>query len=1019
MRGLKRILLFLFVTSAGQAFSQVPGCTDPSACNFDASATEDDGTCDYSCYGCTEPTANNYNPNATVNDGSCLWDSCVPYELVIEEACLWDSQTGDFITRVAITPSISGVCYLEEICWQQVGGGGTGCIDLPAIGEFITDGETVIIPLLAGGVYSFTATTFDGTSDPVEIAVNCYDNQNACGNPYAVNYDPEAENTFELACIYDEFICDCAGTQHNIGVLIWLGDGFYDEGTTSYWYGVPVDFTCNLWGWDCGDGGINHDPYDTCLGELPPNNGCAAPACTPLIMSFEQGECTYSDSLGYRPSFDVTFTMNGPCEVTDLNYRVNSGEWQEIDLTDLNITSDLSFTMENTIADGNYQFSFETSAESVSPYFYWNNGNCYDENTICDCSDNVYDIGVLDRLGDGNLDFGTSIGEPSVNFNCLKWGYDCGDAGVDADPIGVCEGNLPPNNGCMTFYFGCDDETACNYNAGVNFNDGSCDYETCLGCMDPTACNWDITATQDDGTCDYESCIGCTDPTACNYEPDNTEEDGSCTYDCQGCMNPDACNFDPLATENDDSCHFDCYGCTDTGACNYNPDATIDNGSCNNDCIGCMDSGACNYDPFATIDSGNCEFITCLGCTDPGACNFDSSASIDNGQCNYSCLGCTDPIACNFDPTATILDASCVYDCLGCTDEEACNYNPDATVNDNSCDFSCFGCTDPDACNYSAVAIFDDGSCQLECIGCLDPEACNYDEFAVVSDGNCDYTSCLGCTIPTACNYDSEATVDDNSCDFGCYGCIDPLACNYNEEYTIDNGTCDYESCLGCTDTDACNYDEIATQNDGTCEYVTCQGCTDPTAFNYDVTSLIDDGSCVYECVGPQIDWSSYDCEETSGNLYVVADVTDMGNAGPWTLINNINSYITVLDQPNEYVIGPFAEDDVVVCTMISTLYSSCFESGPAIQCSVNVEELEVNQVDIFPVPAQDILNVSSREALERISIYDERGREVLNDPALNDFTVTLNIGDLASGYYVVTCQTASGVIRKHVVITD
>ena len=76
------------------------GCTDSNACNFNAAATHDDGTCAAldcngdcggdavfvatcgciggntgltieSCYGCTNDEACNYNPEATIDDGSC------------------------------------------------------------------------------------------------------------------------------------------------------------------------------------------------------------------------------------------------------------------------------------------------------------------------------------------------------------------------------------------------------------------------------------------------------------------------------------------------------------------------------------------------------------------------------------------------------------------------------------------------------------------------------------------------------------------------------------------------------------------------------------------------------------------------------------------------------------------------------------------------------------------------------------------------------------------------------------
>ena len=74
------------------------GCTDPSACNFDISATQDDGSCleedalgvcggecpsdinsngicdDAEINGCTYQFAENYNPLATDDDGSCILD---------------------------------------------------------------------------------------------------------------------------------------------------------------------------------------------------------------------------------------------------------------------------------------------------------------------------------------------------------------------------------------------------------------------------------------------------------------------------------------------------------------------------------------------------------------------------------------------------------------------------------------------------------------------------------------------------------------------------------------------------------------------------------------------------------------------------------------------------------------------------------------------------------------------------------------------------------------------------------
>jgi len=72
-----RLALALGVVSAG------PGCTDTTACNFNALATSDDGSCTYAAVGfdcsgaslniegCTSSIACNYNEAASIDDGSC------------------------------------------------------------------------------------------------------------------------------------------------------------------------------------------------------------------------------------------------------------------------------------------------------------------------------------------------------------------------------------------------------------------------------------------------------------------------------------------------------------------------------------------------------------------------------------------------------------------------------------------------------------------------------------------------------------------------------------------------------------------------------------------------------------------------------------------------------------------------------------------------------------------------------------------------------------------------------------
>ncbi|MFN5296038.1 MAG: T9SS type A sorting domain-containing protein [Flavobacteriales bacterium] len=55
--------------------TQIPGCTDIQAINYQSGAIIDDGSCDY--IGCTNEDADNYDFSATFDDGSCQVGGCI------------------------------------------------------------------------------------------------------------------------------------------------------------------------------------------------------------------------------------------------------------------------------------------------------------------------------------------------------------------------------------------------------------------------------------------------------------------------------------------------------------------------------------------------------------------------------------------------------------------------------------------------------------------------------------------------------------------------------------------------------------------------------------------------------------------------------------------------------------------------------------------------------------------------------------------------------------------------------
>ena len=179
----------------------IPGCTDEIACNYDAAATEDDGSCTYAepyydcegnCLndadgdgicdevgGCTDENACNFNYQATEDDGSCEY---AEQYLDCDGNCLMDMD-GD------------GVCDELEV---------PGCTDESACNydDAATDDD---------GSCTFAADYYDcdgaclndedmdGVCDELEVA--------GCTNVYACNFDQTATDD-DGSCLVVGDACD-------------------------------------------------------------------------------------------------------------------------------------------------------------------------------------------------------------------------------------------------------------------------------------------------------------------------------------------------------------------------------------------------------------------------------------------------------------------------------------------------------------------------------------------------------------------------------------------------------------------------------------------------------------------------------------------------------------------------------------------------------------------------------------------------------------------------------------------
>ncbi len=191
-------------------------------------------------------------------------------------------------------------------------------------------------------------------------------------------------------------------------------------------------------------------------------------------------------------------------------------------------------------------------------------------------------------------------------------------------------------------------------------------------------------------------------------------------------------------------------------------------------------------------------------------CSGSLSIEVDVSDLDATCsLGCTDPLACNFDGEAEVDDGACQYPDLG----EDCSGDCISDVDgDGICDAAEVpGCTEESACNYDDLATDDDGSCSYPpCdLGC---------DFDIDSDGICDVDEVAGCTDELACNYNAQATDFDDSCLYAGPG--EDCAGNCLAD-TDGDGICDGAEVAGCTNDNAGNFNPEATDDDGSCQVAT------------------------------------------------------------------------------------------------------------------------------------------------------------------------------------------------------
>ena len=586
--------------------TDVPGCTDDTACNYDEAAVVDNGFCEYpdygygcdgecladtdgdlvcdlldpcpddatdSCFGCTDggdvetgaPAACNYDADATVDDNSCTY-ALAGYDC--DGACLADAD-GD------------GICDEFDNCPDDANDACYGCMDQYACN------------------YLETATI---DSEDCFYALSGYD----CEGNFIC--------AFELTTVSYVYSGSWPGENSwtisdENGTPVW-SSSYYDDLSADLCMDPEACYTFSL--------------FDS-FGDGWNGNGLDAGAFN-LVVTNDNG--TENPADDFEESVNYT-SFGGPAyEATNCV--------EECELSEIPVS---------------WLFASEGDGFSI-----------YDlEGDVVATGDNTFDgVACIDPSGCYNIDIVPPASTAGVtgagNGVAIQIGdeifqYTDGSNGIWSSIFTYALGTGCPIPGCMEL-------EACNYDSSATEEDGSCTYPVnCETCVEGEIVNNDADG---DGVCDSDEVLGCTDLDACNYDSSATDADSSCVYadgNCESCLDGGVIVND---SDSDGICDSDeVAGCQDSMACNFNPNATDSDGSCEyTDGVYDCDGVTCLND---TDGDGVCDQNEVSGCTDSAASNYSDVATEEDGTCIYPVPGCTDPSAGNFDPDAEVNDGSCDF----------------------------------------------------------------------------------------------------------------------------------------------------------------------------------------------------------------------------------------------------------------------------------------------------------------------------------------------------------------------
>ena len=469
------------------------GCTDITACNFDSTATQNDGSCAPS--GCLEPDACNYSAEAECDDGSCDY-ACCPGPGCCLDGTVWDYTNLGCVVATPTDVDLDGCTGVGDVlevlatfgqCYddsenEEDGIGGDGFNPSNSIPEsYYTDPEVLLLLDFEGDMMDHSPWYRSMNAFNYTLGTNRHGTPNSALTPIL---DSAIGGSFGCPDLYPE-------TYLRLDSLLLISGDENEEYSISMWYETPENTPV--------DGGFISGSLAGAVVRKTPCSGCTT------LCLYQSNLSIFAD---FFPEWDWTYGSIAPPIVggTSSSPEINPediafGGWHHLVMVkngngiqiyvDASLVADLSL-----LPDTNNPPSL-----SGSTYEYYGLDSI--EVSLHDCA-----IEYFQGISDGQTIH--AIDDVLVLNRALS----------ESEIVTL----FGPEE--TESLIGCLDSTACNFLPEAVFSSATCAYPSaCADCAGNL-----VSDINNNGICDANDIlVGCTDSLYNEFISTALFDDGSCT----------------------------------------------------------------------------------------------------------------------------------------------------------------------------------------------------------------------------------------------------------------------------------------------------------------------------------------------------------------------------------------------------------------------------------------------------------------------------------------------------------